>query len=136
MNWIVYALIAFLAWGASNLGFKYVSEKDPLVMSLFMYASASVMLAAYITLTFAQREVSIGKFAIVASLMGLISIIGSIAVLKGVDTAPNPGYVLAISSSSVIIVTLLSPLIYGSELKTLNLLGVIIVTFGIALLVI
>ena len=126
MNWIAYALIAFLAWGASNLGFKYISEKDPLVMTFFMYASASVMLAAYIAITFAQREVSMGKFAIVASLMGLISIVGGIAVLKGVETAPNPGYVLAISSSSVVIVTLLAPLIYGSELKTLNLLALLL----------
>lgn len=136
LNWMVYALIAFLAWGASNLGFKYISGKDELVMSFFIYASATAMLAGYIAFTFSQRNVSMGKFAIIAALMGIVSIIGTIAIMKGVEVAPNPGYVLAISSSSVIIVTLLSPLLYESELSPLNLIGVIVVIFGIALLVV
>ncbi|MDY6964493.1 MAG: EamA family transporter [Halobacteriota archaeon] len=136
MNWIIYALIAFFAWGFANLGFKYISEKDPFVMTLFMYVSATVMLISYTLISFTERDFSLNKYAAVAAVMGLGSIVGTVAVIKGTEIAPNPGYVIAIFSSSVIIVTLLSPLIYGSELSLLNLLGVMAVIIGIALLAI
>lgn len=134
MNWIFYALIAFFAWGIANLGFRYISEKDPVAMTLFMYVAATAVLGGYTLVTFGDRDVSLNKYGIVAALMGLGSIVGTIAIIKGTEIAPNPGYVIAISSASVIIVTLLSLFIYGSELSLINLIGVVTVVVGIALL--
>lgn len=100
-----------------------------------MYVFATAILGVYTLFSFAERDISMNKYAIVAALMGVGSIIGTLAVIKGVEIAPNPGYVMAVFSANAIIVTVLSPFIYGSEISPMNLLGVVIVVFGISLLV-
>jgi drug/metabolite transporter (DMT)-like permease len=70
-------------------------------------------------------------------LLVLVGIMGSVVYLflyKSISISPNPAYPVAIVSSSVVIVTLISSFVLGTSLGLVNFFGVLIAVIGIMIL--
>ncbi len=83
---------------------------------------------------FTGREVQVNSVAMVAAVLGIFSVLGTLAAIYAVTSAPNPGYVAAIFSTNVVLVTLVSVPLFGTRLSAENAVGVVLAVAAIVLI--
>lgn len=132
VNWVYLSLVALLGFGAVNTGLKYVSRGDPLEASFFIYLSATLATGAAILLT--DRDVTLDPVSGVAAVLGLCSLVATVAAITAVADAPNPGYVAAIFSTNVVLVALVSVPLFGTRLSPENMAGILLAVAAIYLI--
>lgn len=132
--WVLYAFVALIGYFFVNFLLKVVSNDNPFVVSLILYASAAAAMLAVI-LPSSDISMTISrKSAMIAAFIGLSSVAGTIFALKSVEIAPNPGYSVAIYSAGFVLVTIASVFAFGSELTLTKFAGVIAIFAGLVLL--
>ncbi len=131
-TWVLYALVAFLGFFFVNLLFKVVSTENPLLVSLILYGAAALVMLLILV---QKKEFAIStKGIIIAILIGLSSVTGTIFALKSIKIAPNPGYSSAIYQSGFVLITILSIFLFGSSLTLKKFIGILTTLLGLILL--
>ncbi len=132
--WVLYAFVALIGYFLVNFLLKVVSNENPFVVSLILYASA---VAAMLAVILPSSDISMAisrKSAIIACLIGLFSVGATVFALKSVEIAPNPGYSVAIYSAGFVFVAIASVFVFGSEFTMTKFAGVLAVLAGMVLL--
>jgi uncharacterized membrane protein len=73
---------------------------------------------------------SIPLFVIIA----IIAVVYNYFSVSAIGSAPNPGYVEAITSFRVVIILMLSVLIFGSNITPIRVMGIALCTGGLILI--
>lgn len=130
--WVLYAFIAFLGYFSVNFLFKFVSNENPLMVSMIFYGFGALAMLALIA---PKKDFSINsRTLLIALLIGLCSVTATIYALKSIKLAPNPGYSVAIYSSNFVLVAIVSLLVLHSEVSLKKILGIISALIGLLLL--
>jgi drug/metabolite transporter (DMT)-like permease len=136
-SWLLYALAAFFCWGLLTLASKYLFTLGvPVIARLLWVVSIASILFAWDS----RKELShIAKFTkrqlIIFGAIGVLSAMSNYFMQVGILTAPNVGYINAISASSISAVTVGAVLLFHDDFSKRKFLGVIGVTIGLILLV-
>ena len=138
--WIHTTILAALLYGIVNLLIKYVLEKGIDIYTIMIFTGLSYGLISLFYLIYRQYytsnpivfesntiKICIGVLIISSILIVVADLLHDHGILK----APNPAYVSAITSSSVLIVFFVSIYLYGSELSMNGLIGIILIISGI-----
>lgn len=131
-SWVIYALISLVFYFILNLLFKLVAQENPLIVSLFLYGAATV--AALLALIPIKTFTMVPRSIVLAIIIGICSMLGTIFGLKSIRLSPNPGYSVAIFSSGFVFITLVSVVFFGSSLSASKVTGIIATFIGLVLL--
>ncbi|MGB2631425.1 MAG: hypothetical protein WBC48_00695, partial [Minisyncoccales bacterium] len=135
-HWARYSFTAFFAYAALSLTVKYVMIMGVNQLVFLFWAILG-------SLFFFAAETGIRKISILnfkkqtgpLLLLGVASGIGNILMWNAFAHAPNMGYVNAISTINVAIISLLAVKLFGDELTKQKSLGIAGVTAGLLLVV-
>lgn len=132
--WVINAFGALVAFFFVGFLFKAVSKENPYLMSVVLYAVAAV--AAGCVIVFGSQGLARPSLRsiVIAGLIGLASLTGTIFSLRSIATAPNPGYTIAIYSAFFVPVAIASYFVFGSSLGWQQFLGIVAVLIGLVLL--
>jgi len=110
MGWFIYSFFAAVALAIHFLLLKKMSINGTSLslLTLYMWGLSSILLLVF-QLFKKQLALPKGSMMIVV-IAGLTTLIGTLLLYKGVSTAPNPGYAVAVGSLQVLIVVISSDL--------------------------
>lgn len=131
-TWVIYAFMGFIGYFFVNFLFKFVSSENPFMISLVLYGAAAVSM---FLISATKMDFSITtRSLIIAILIGICSVIGTVFGLKSIKLAPNPGYSAAIYSANFVLLTIISIFAFGSSLTITKFMGVLATLLGLILL--
>ena len=116
------------------------ARKSSLVKNSTEYTNLSMYLIPTIVFlaTAFQQEVSLVVTPYQLLILTIFAIcfswLGNVASLKSIEMAPNPGYSLVISKSYVVMTTILSVLVFGSEISWQSAIAIVTIVGGMAIL--
>jgi drug/metabolite transporter (DMT)-like permease len=129
MSWIIYSASAFLFSVILYLFVRKASEEG-LTVAYKMLAFYMIPLVSFITLVIVQGlSIDIGLTNIIyIFLVAFFTqyVAGKLS-LKAIDMAPNPGYSLILSKSSVVITSIASVFLFNSELGWKQIISILII---------
>lgn len=135
MNWIIYSAISTLSFTGVVLLFKKLTEFDMKVEIINLYV---FILTALTFLCFALFKKS--PLQIAANswhwfiLLAIFAFFGNYYSLAALQTAPNPGYVRAIKSLEIVLVTAGSIMLFSSSISYRAMLGIFLTMGGLYLI--
>ena len=134
LMWIILSLIAAACFTFMYIAFKYlqVANVNPLVTLVYIFFFGLIL--NFIHLSVEKLSLSLNKqllFLLIVT--SICSYVGNLAIIKAMALAPNPGYASAVSSSQVILLTVVSVYLFGSDLDTMKAIGVVLCVIGVAL---
>lgn len=132
--WVLYAFGAMGGFFFFNFLSRFVGGENQFLVSIVLYISAAI--GAFVVFRSTGGDVSFHSrwSPLVAILLGLASLGGTVCLIKAIGYAPNPGYASAISVTYVPLLAIVSYFIFGSPLGTQQLLGIAAVLIGVWLL--
>jgi uncharacterized membrane protein len=139
-KWGILALAAAFFDVLYWLPLKYVDQRIPdLQLTVILVLVVIPQLIVLSIFVFKKREIvfksSILKNTLfILALGGLMAALGNIVGIYAVLSAPNPGYALAIGSSYVILVAVISKLWFKSLLRPLFVLASVIIIMGVVII--
>lgn len=133
-SWILYSLVAMLCTTGIYLIYKFTSNKIHPDLLLFYIFLIDIILLTFLVLKekFSLR-VSFWQFVILF-IASIVAVMTNIISVVSIRIAPNPGYFSAISSASIVIVTILSFVIFKSEINIRKFLGIMLTVIGLVIL--
>lgn len=131
-NWVGYALISFVAYFFVNFSFKFISANKIIPVTFMTYVFAVIIM--FFVLLSTKHFFLDFKSLLIAAIIAVGSVAGTIFMIKSVGLAPNPGYGLAIASANVVVIALISPIVFHSSLTLPKILGVFLTFLGVILL--
>ncbi|UCD07735.1 MAG: EamA family transporter, partial [Candidatus Aenigmatarchaeota archaeon] len=99
----------------------------------YLFVFAAIMYLGYSFVGKLSLQVNITSLVILV-IIGALSFVANIFSVKGLLSAPNPGFSTAVVSAQILIVMLFSVLLFGSELSTIKTAGAVLVFVGAVLL--
>ncbi len=135
MKWLELSLLSAFLMAGVTLASKYVlarGVKESLLL-FWGFVFGAVIMAAYILYKKQPVKAEISSLVLIA-LVITVALLGNYFFFKAINLAPNPGYAAAISSLNVVIVTVLSLLLFKSELTPIKGLGVVLAAVSVFLL--
>jgi len=136
--WLPYALISFFGWGLLSIGTKYAFDIGINVYQRLIYVSIFVSIFIIIEMIVKKTRIKKTSVAqiIILSAIGFFSGLFNYFMMFALDAAPNIGYVNAINTSSISMVTIFSAILFKDELTIKKFIGVLGVTTGLILLIV
>jgi drug/metabolite transporter (DMT)-like permease len=134
MKWQISAWVAMLAFSFSFLCFRRLCDGGVPAAVQLVYVSAVTMLGCLVvtwrqggafTLPGPQLAWAVGA--------GILCILGNVCQIHALGAAQNPGYALAIISTSAAVVCLLSALFLGTPLHLTRIAGIVLCGAGVFL---
>lgn len=136
VNWIYFALIAAIGFGVQAILFRFAMDKgvSSTLVTAIIFSLASVVIWSYAAAT--EKIILPTKNYIILALVvaSIISAFANIAGFKSISTVPNPGYAVAVYSTSILITTVLSLFVFNLKVNLMGLVGVAFIFIGIVLL--
>lgn len=130
--WVIYAFLALIGYCFVNFLLKLVASGNPLVVSFVLYGAGAICMLGILAF---KPEFSLSpRSIIIAVAIGIASAVATTLGIKSIHLAPNPGYSVAIYSSSFVFLTIISVFAFGSPLTFKKFLGILAVLFGLILL--
>jgi drug/metabolite transporter (DMT)-like permease len=135
INWLIFALGAFFAWGGLALISKYwLNIGIPIATRLF-YLSTFVSAMILVEIFGKHQNLKISRhYWFLIIFIGILSMFFNLFMQIGYQYAPNPGYINAVNASSISLLTLLAAYFFKDELSLRKIAGVLGVTAGLVLL--
>src|SRR3989344_3915115 len=135
MSWVVYALLSTLFFSGMILLFKMILAQGikPSILMLFISICLTFFYFIHVALTRDSPKVNYWVLILLV-VAGFLSYAGNLFYTKSIEIAPNPGYSAAIISLQLVIITLTSFFIFGSEISFVKLTGIILAMVAGALL--
>jgi drug/metabolite transporter (DMT)-like permease len=140
MSWYIFSILAALSFTGMVLCTRYLGNRgfssEQILLFILGFAFFGFFIVNVGTLNTIWESENFLSFvfmmAVVSVFIVIINWTGFTAVIK----APNPGFPGAIKGGSALLTTLISVLIFGSSLNLVELLGILLIISGIALLII
>jgi len=133
--WQWSALIAMSCFVGYQLILRELSRSvAPVILLLFVFVFGGAYYLAHVLVArvpLALPGRAIGWLMLVA----LLSYVGNFFQLRAVNTAPNPGYAIALVGLQAVAVMLVSFLFLGATLSWMKAAGVLLCCAGVAMLV-
>ena len=135
MNWFVYALISMLFFSGMVLLFKKVLVLGikPSVLMLFLSMSLAIFYAIHVGVTKTSPKINIFGLVLII-IAAFLSYVANLLYTKSVAIAPNPGYSATIISLQLILITIVSIFLFGSEFDLTKGLGIVFAVIAAVLL--
>lgn len=129
MNWVVSSI---LMWITSIASYLLLRKSNLLnipvqVNNLVMFLLPFVIYLATSIMGGINLRVSLYELIIIIVLSIFFSYLGNVFSLKGMNSAPNPGYSLIIAKSYVVMTTISSIFLFESELSARKAIAIIII---------
>lgn len=138
MNWIAYSAIMFVGSVVYYLIVKKV-QRIGVDKAIYMAANSLVPLVLYLILALIGGENFIMtplSFIISIGTAFILNYIGTLAGYQAIKSAPNTGYSVIIQKSYAVYTSLVSVLLFGSELPGSKYLSILIIVLFTALIII
>ncbi len=142
MNWIYYSIIALFTGMFAQIIIKYLLIKQIKTIDIILLLSllnGVFSLIYYIIKKFNKKKFNFKlmnlKYFICILLICIFSFICAYSIIKGIDTAPNPGYAVAITSTSFVFMSIICYFLYGSHLTYKSFIGLIIILIGFSFII-
>jgi drug/metabolite transporter (DMT)-like permease len=133
--WQWSALIAMSCFVGYQLILRELSRTvAPVILLLFVFAFGGACYLAHVLVARVPVAVPGRAFAWLA-LVAVLSYVGNFFQLRAVNTAPNPGYAIAIVGLQAVVLMLVSFLFLGATLSWMKAAGVLFCCAGVVLLV-
>lgn len=133
LGWVLYAFLSMFGVAFIHLGFKFVGNRlNPSVLLLYTIMIQGTIYAVFIYKNKFSLKLSLPLLFILIS-MAVVASAANVFQVKSINLAPNPGYVSAIGSSAIILVTMASIFLFSSELTLLKTLGILLTVIGVIL---
>ena len=132
--WFILSLVSAVGFGVLAVLWKVVMEElSPPLTLAYLFILYLCLLLPYLLsserLVFPSRNI---MFLLVVS--ALIGVVANLAVFKAYQLSPNPGYVRAVSSASIIVATTLSIWLFKLKPDFQGILGTILIFAGLLML--
>ena len=135
-HWFLYSMGAFFGWALLALNSKFLLDRGVEVLQLLFYGFSIVTICLLIEIRVIKQKIRFNKKHLwLLLLIGLTSMLFNIFMQEGFKTAPNIGYVNAVNTSSIAVVTIFSILLFKDEFSWKKLIGVFGVVVGLVLLI-
>ena len=133
--WIIYSLCAALSFSGIFVIFKALELRSvsTFVSLAWVFIVAALLYVGHNAYTKESLKVS-GTVLYLVLAAGVLSYIGNAFQFRATALAPNPGYAIAVVSVQVVLVTVLSLFLFGSDFSTTKGLGVLLSLCGVILL--
>ncbi len=134
--WQWWALMAMGCFAAMQLIFAALGRRgvDVAGMLLYVFAIAALFYLVHVRASRAVLPRALEDIALLAAAAAL-SYVGNWLLLRGVATAPTPGYAVAISGLQAAVVTVISVGLLGASFSWSKAAGVLLCAIGVMLLV-
>jgi drug/metabolite transporter (DMT)-like permease len=140
MPWFGYSILSACLFVGLYLCIRWLTDKGfaPRQILLFMigFALLGFLGATLPTLPKVLSSENLLGFLAAGIFAGISSSIGHWADFEAIKRAPNPGFSTSIRNSSILPVTILSVILFGSQFHFAKLLGVFLILAGVIALVI
>jgi len=132
ISWYWYALIGGVLVSGYTLSSKYFIMQDISLLARLFYSFGAMTIAQIIYLLWSKPKLSLNVFdGSLLIISGIVTLVFNIFFQLGLQFAPNPGFMNAVNSSSVVPVTLLSAYLYKDELSLKKIIGILGVFGGL-----
>lgn len=131
MSWIVYSLIAAVAFAGLVLTYKklLLLGINQLVLNVSIFFLVFLGFAA--TVVYKKVPLQLSTAMILFLLLAAVfSFIGNYFQVKSYNESPNPGYASTLVATQLILITVFSIFLYGSEFNWVKVVGIVIVILG------
>ncbi len=139
MSWYIYSILAALCFSGMILSVRKLTDKGFSSKQILFFLCGLVFFGFLLVNIFSfgniWRADNFPVFLIIMIIVGIFGAIGNWADFEGVKRAPNPGYPVAIRNTTILPVTLLSVILFNSELNLFKFLGAIAIILGIISLI-
>jgi uncharacterized membrane protein len=140
MPWYIYSILASLSFAGMVLCTRYLGNKGfssrQILLFLLGFAFFGFLAINSGTLNSIWESESLWSFIGIMTIASIFAVVGNWTDFTAIIKAPNPGFVVAITNSNVLLIVFFSVLIFGSSLSSVKLLGVLLIIGGISALVI
>ncbi len=129
MNWVVSSALMWVTSVASYLLIRKSNRLNIPIQAnnLTMFLVPFIIYLATAAIKHMNIAVSLYILVIIVILSIFFSYLGNVFSLKGMSSAPNPGYSLIISKSYVVMTTIVSIFIFGAELTVRKAIAIMII---------
>ena len=133
-NWFAFALSSAVLMTIVILIVKRGLNEgiSSLLWLMYFYGFNAILIAAYLKSKKSIKRISkfLLKLLIIAAILGVLA---NFALTQAIRISPNPGYVSAITSTQILLVSIASIFLFKSEFTFKKGLGTILVVIGIIL---
>ena len=140
MPWYVYSILSSLFFVGLYLCIKWLTTRGfaPKQILLFMVGFALIGFfgATVPSLYSVVNSDKFSSFLGAATFAGIFASIGHWADFEAIGRAPNPGYATSIRNTSILPVTILSVILFGSPFHLIRLVGIFLILTGTIVLLI
>jgi len=132
-NWFLLAAVAMVSFAIMNIIFKKVVDMGVRteVLLLYAFAFATIIFAAYVFSNKIPILISSQEAVILLVITAVLAFVGNTFSLNSLKASPNPGYTLAVTGTSAILVAIASIFIFKSEFTLVKGIGVVLAVLGI-----
>jgi drug/metabolite transporter (DMT)-like permease len=129
--WLWYSVLAFFTLVAYFYVLRVLKKRgvDISVILFYIFLVFGISCFLYAIIYSSNLLVSLNLLFVII-IAAIFSYIGNHFNFRALEAAPNHGYSMAVTNSFIIIVTIFSVFLYGSEFNVLKLIGVIITFLG------
>ena len=135
MNWIFAAIISSIAFAGIPLLLKKLTQYSLTseIINFYFWLITSMTFLAFAIYRKSSFKIDKGSLVwfLVLSVVAFFANYFSIIALK---LAPNPGYVRAIQSANIVLITVSSIFLFGSTISIKTILGITLILGGLYLL--
>ena len=135
MNWIFATIISSIAFAGVSLLLKKLTQYSltPEILNFYFWIITSITFLAFALYKKSSFKIDKGSLVwfLVLSIVAFVANYFSIIALK---LAPNPGYVRAIQSANIVLITVSSIFLFGSTISIKAILGIMLILGGLYLL--
>ena len=134
-KWILYSLISVVSISIMTLLFKHLlnSGINPEIINFYFFLISTVAFLGFLVAKSSNFNIPKSSIPIFV-ILGLLALSYNYFDLLAIKIAPNPGYVEAILTMKIIIITLLSFLLFKSDLNMTKAIGIGLCILGTFLL--
>lgn len=133
--WIIHAFIALTGFSGIYIFIKAILQQgiSPTTINFYFFTLTGI---GFLFLALIEKENLKIQQNSWWLFLGLIvaALVGNYFSLRAFAAAPNPGYSQAIVSGALVVLTLVSYFIFGSDISALKFLGILLTISGIALI--
>jgi len=134
-KWVLFSILAHLCFAFGSLMSKQFLNMGLQPYTYLFYITSFVSVLNLIEAKRKKVKIKLNRNQIILILIiGLASVGFNTFMQFGYKLAPNPGYVVAINTASIMSLTIFSALIFKDELSKQKIVGVLGVLFGLLIL--
>ena len=133
--WLIYTLISVVFMAGMVLILKKLTLQgiNAAVILFILFSVAAFVFGGHLLVTRTKLDVSFWPLILIV-IAAVFSYVANLLQVKSIALAPNPGYVFAIVSLNVVLVTVMSYFLFASEISVLKGVGIVLGVIAVILI--